>query len=126
METISTDALLHKMFVARGVTLAAGAFLLGVGIIGMLPVSWYLMISPLDEMRLQAIAGGTLGIIAIGSIVTCRYMYLVAFREAGSKYALGHLLICMALTPPALLGIIFIPLQVYHDIDRWRQAAEET
>ena len=126
METKATGELFHKMFVARGVTLVAGAVLLGIGIFGMLPVPWYLILGPWDELYLKAILCGVLIIIAGGSLVTWYYVFHVALREGGVKYAVGHLLICMALTPVALTGIIFIPLQIYNDADRWRQTLSDS
>jgi hypothetical protein len=121
MDASKTDELIRKMFIARGATLIAGAALLGIVILLVLPIPWDRFLGEWSYLVLITLIYGLLIVIFAGSIVTWRYLYPIAFREGGLKYAVGHLLICIALSPIALFGIIFIPLLVYYDIDRWRQ-----
>jgi hypothetical protein len=62
-----------------------------------------------------------LALIAVASLVTCYYVFRVGLCKSGLGYALGHALLCMALSCAGLIGIIVVPLQVRWDIQRWRK-----
>ena len=131
MSEPTADPLLERMFFARRMTLLAGAGLAGLVVFVYLADRICFLLPRLDflwflfpRLDFLVLMGAPVILIAIvvGSLFTWYYMFRVGLREAGVKYAVGHLLICMALTP---VGVIFIPLLVYYDIDRWRQSAGE-
>ena len=61
-------------------------------------------------------------IIVWGCIVTWYYLYRAARQEAGSKYAVSHLVLSVLLT---FLGAILVPMLVIGDIERRHQASSE-
>lgn len=122
MNRLATDLLLEKMFLARTVTLWAGAVLAGLAVFDFFQDSLWFLFPRFDFLLLMGAVVALMAIV-VGSLFTWFYTFRVGLQEAGVKYAVGHLLICMALTPVCLAGIVFIPLLVYYDIDRWRQGA---
>jgi hypothetical protein len=107
------------MFLARAVVLWTGAML-----VGLLVVGFVTNLAPLVPPRtITTVTVVSLLVVAVGSLCTWYYTFVVGLLEGGSRYALGHVLLCIVLTPVALAGIIFIPYLVYCDIDRWRQPA---
>jgi hypothetical protein len=123
MGQTTTDELLRRMFVARGVTLVAGAVLLGLAALALLDSSvfWQTRFGPAIEGVAITAGAEAAFITVVGSFVTWVYMFQVSLREGGAKYAVGHLLVCVMLAPVALAGIILIPLLVHYDIERWRE-----
>jgi hypothetical protein len=120
----TTDLWLEKMFLARAATLWAAAVLAVLAVLSFFADSVFCLFPHFDLLLLLG-AVVTLVAIVAGSSFTCYYTFHVGLQEAGMKYAVGHLLICMALTPVGLTGIIFIPLLVYYDVERWQQSADQ-
>lgn len=124
MDRAATDLLLERMFRARRLVLQAGA-----ASVFLLTVLWLKESKPFLPQDVEAVFTvmfqAALLVALGGSLFTCYYLFLVSLREAGPKYALGHVLVCLALTPVALLGAILLPLLVHNDIERWRQREEE-
>jgi hypothetical protein len=127
----STDVLLKRMFTARAIVLVAGAALVA-AIVFRTFAEEYLFafqepnIAIWEQITVSASAAiYLLAMIAIfaGSPVVWYYICRVGLHEGGPKYAIGHLLLCMALTPVLLTGILFIPILVYWDIERWGESA---
>jgi hypothetical protein len=117
-----TDLLLGRMFLARAVSLWAGAVLAALAFFGFYMDRISLLL-PLVELVWSIGIIVALIVISAGSLVTWYYTFCAGLHEGGVKYAVGHLMVCAALTPIALAGIIFLPLLVYYDIERWRQSA---
>jgi hypothetical protein len=132
-----TDLLLKRMFAARAVVLVAGAVLLGsaalafladilpdsfAGIAQMLLPDWLAGMRQILAPALAFAALAAIFVIFAGAPFVWYYTFCVSLNEAGPKYAIGHLLLCIALTPVALTGTVFIPLLVYYDIERWEQS----
>jgi hypothetical protein len=117
MNTI--DRLLDRMFIARRVCLSAGAVLVGLIIIldsgdraGLLT----------ERGELVLLAGPILVALVvtfIAMLLTGFYVFRTGLHEVGLGYATGHLLLCLALN---IMGIIFVPLQIRSDVDRWRRS----
>jgi hypothetical protein len=118
-----TDPLLASMFFARRVTLLAAAALVVLAVFGYFADRIFLLLPGVEYLLLMAVIV-TLIVISAGSFFTWHYLFRVGLREAGTKYAVGHLLLCMAMTPVGLTGIILIPLLVYYDVERWRESAD--
>jgi hypothetical protein len=114
------------MFLARGVVLVGGAVFVALLIASCVEEHVSLLT---DRGELLLLAGPLwLSLLAIlgGTLVTSYYVFRVGLREAGLKYAIGHLLLCIALTfLMPIIGIVFVPLLVHCDIERWRRSEDE-
>jgi len=115
MNGVTSDVLLEKMFLARQIGLLASAAILAVALAVAFPFVLF-------------VALGVFFIVLIASsVAVCYYVYRVGRQEAGLKYALGHLLLCIALTPVAfVVGILLVPLLIRSDVERLRQCEHET
>jgi hypothetical protein len=118
-----TDLLLGKMFFARAVTLWAGAALAGLALFAFFADRMFSLPPSVEYVWLMGVVV-TLIVIPTGSLFTWYYLFYAGLREGGLKYAIGHLLLCTALTPIGLAGIILIPLVVFYDIERWRESVK--
>jgi hypothetical protein len=121
MNHAPTDVLLERMFVARAVVLVTAALLVGLMACDCLAECLF---SSYAAVRIVVVfaAVWTTPIILGGSAFVWYYLYRVGLNEAGPKYAIGHLLVCVALTPVLLIGIVFLPLLVSYDVERWAES----
>ena len=124
MNTKTTDLLLEEMLSARGVTLRAGGVLAGLLFAGFLHDQIGLL-TERGELVLIAVILIALVVILMGLLVTCYYLFRVGLREAGLRYAIGHVLLCIGLAGMFLIGVIAIPRLVRGDIERWRRSEGE-
>jgi hypothetical protein len=130
MNKPTTDMLLKRMLWARAVVLVAGAALVAVIVFYAFAEEYLSSLQGPNIAlweQIAALASTIIGLLAVlailaGSPVVWYYTCLVSLHEGGLRYAIGHLLLCIALTPVLLTGILFIPILVYYDIERWGQS----
>jgi hypothetical protein len=109
------------MFLTRRVVLFAAAIFAGLLIVGGSPFYAGLWMIRDESMVLAPPLLLALLVILGGSLVTCYYVFCIGLRELGLKYAVGHVLLCMAFSLMMLIGVIVVPLLVRYDIERRRQ-----
>jgi hypothetical protein len=120
------------MFLARRVVLVGGTMFVALLIVWCLEEHVSLLTDPGELLLLAGLlwlAGPlrlSLLVVLGGTLVTSYYVFRVGLREASLKYAIGHLLLCIALTfMVPIIGIVFVPLLVQCDIERWRRSEGE-
>jgi hypothetical protein len=123
MNTLPTDLWLNRMFRARTVVLVTGAVFVGLEAFPSLADRRYGVLPGLEEAW-AIVAALALFVVLAGSAGVWYCMFRVGLNVAGPAYAIGHMLLCMVLTPVCLVGIVLIPLQVCNDIERWERFSE--
>jgi hypothetical protein len=123
MNGLPTDQLLKRMFFARTAVLVAGAVFIGLESIPFFADQLFYLVPGMDYI-LGIATRITLLVIFAASPLVWYYTFRVGLNEAGPRYAIGHLLLCMALTPICLAGIFFIPLLVFYDVERWTESGD--
>jgi hypothetical protein len=113
------------MFLARRVVFRTVALLITLSIV-MASASFLRLLTSYGKLVLGCALWIVASLIPVGVLVTCYYVFRVGLREAGVKYAIGHLLLCASLSFMLLLGIVFVPLLVGCDVDRWRRWEDES
>jgi len=126
MNTVPTGMLLERMFLARRVVICAAAIFVGFLYVGSSPFHaglWMFRGEPL--VLIPPLSLALLGILG-GSPITCYYVFRIGLRGLGLKYAIGHLLLCVALSFMVLVGIMVVPLLVRYDLERSGQFEGES
>lgn len=119
MNNTSTGQYLNKMFYARKIVLRAGVILLVLAIAAIMDDQYAHLLTERGLAVLVIIPMLiTLFLIYVGVLVICYYIYRAGAQERGLGYAIGHLLLCAALSGVFLLGVILIPLLVRSDIEK--------
>lgn len=121
-----TDLLLERMFRARRIVLWAGAVLAGLLLAPYLCVLFpdvpVFLFTELGFLLLAVAHLAALLVIIVGSVVTCYYVFRIGLLEAGLGYALGHGLLFAGMAFCMFpIGIIFIPMLIRCDVERWRR-----
>ena len=120
----ATDLYLERMLRARRTVLLAGAVLAGLLFFLILDYQLFLLAYRGKTVVWFAVFGTVVFILA-GLLSTCYYLFRAALLEGGVRYAIGHVVLCIALSSQFLIGIIAIPLLVQRDIERWRRSEAE-
>jgi hypothetical protein len=116
MRSVSTDALLEEMFLARRISLLALAAIMTVALIAAFPVFFLLVAVSIFLIVLIA-----------STVAVCFYVYRISRQEVSLKYAIGHVLLCGALTllTAFIAGVILVPVLIRSDVERLRQCKQE-
>jgi hypothetical protein len=117
------DLFLARMFCARRAVIGSAAVFVGLLLAYSLGRHVFLMTESACAPFLRAL-WAVLLIVLCGSALTGYYVFRAGLREMGFGYAAGHLLLCIALTPIILIGIMVIPLLVCYDIETSRRGGE--
>ena len=125
MNRALTDLLLKRMFLARRVVLRAGALCVGLFIAGLLDDYAHLLTQRGELLLLATPSVISLLVMLAGSLVTCYYVFRAGLSEVGLGYAIGHSMLCAALSGLLFIGVIVVPLLVRADIERLRQSEGE-
>lgn len=119
-----TDSLLERMSLARRVVLWAGVVSIGLIAAILLQEKARLLTYRGELLLANALFCALFGIVA-SSLATWYYVFRVGFREKGAGYAVGHLVLCIVLTPMLLIGTMLVPLMVRCDIERLKRTEGE-
>ena len=127
METIAggsvTDLLLEKMFRARRFALSDWAVLAGLSV-ALWVNGWAHLLTDRGELVLIVAILGVLLAIYVAALVICYYVFRIGLRERGVGYTTGHVVLFIALSLVPLIGVVFVPLLIRSDVDRWRRSAK--
>jgi hypothetical protein len=68
----------------------------------------------------------TSAFVLVSFAAICYYIFRIGLAESGLPYAIGHTLVCLALTVVGVvLGAVLVPLLIQGDIERWRHAQDD-
>lgn len=135
MSTTVDDRLIRRMFLAQRIGLMACvpiglalafSFMMppaigATGTLGRILIT----VASWGSVVLSGAAILSVFVVVLASLATCCLVYSVGRRDLDGKYAVTHLLLCLALIP-TLVGPLFMPLLVGNDIERFREETAQS